>query len=204
MEDQVRKAKTGDEEAVVEVVNKFKYLIFKESTRYHVPGYNTEDLIQHGYLSVIKAIAMYKLGSNSFNGYCINAIRMNYRALLKGQIKHFREVPNIDMLDLDRSGNYEFTLEDEVIAYDEVKKLYAAIATLEPLEREILEKYYISEKSLGEIACDSDKSYHQFARLKKKALKKLKLLMWIYILQNIAQNFWHAYIFNENKMKGVI
>jgi RNA polymerase sigma factor (sigma-70 family) len=177
MEKLVQMAKTKEGGAAEAIIDKFKYLIFKESARYHVPGYNTEDLIQHGYLSVIKAIAMYKLGSNSFNGYCINSIRLNYRALLKGQIKHFREVPNSDMLDLDRSGNYEFTLEDEVIAFDEAKKLYVAIAALEPLEREILENYYFLEKPLGEIACDSDKSYHQLARLKKKALKKLKLLV---------------------------
>ncbi|MGK0469529.1 sigma-70 family RNA polymerase sigma factor [Clostridium sp.] len=177
MEKLVQMAKTKECGATEQIIDKFKYLIFKESTRYHVPGYNTEDLIQHGYLSVIKAIAMYKLGSNSFNGYCVNAIRMNYRALLKGQIKHFREVPNSDMLDLDRLGNYEFTLEDEVIAFDEAKKLYVAIATLEPLEREIINNYYFLERPLGEIACDGDKSYHQVARLKNKALKKLKLLM---------------------------
>ncbi|MGH4120850.1 sigma-70 family RNA polymerase sigma factor [Clostridium sp.] len=177
MENLVRKAKINEGGATEELTGRFKYLIFKEATRYHIPGYDLSDLVQHGYLSVLKAIAMYKLGSNSFNGYCINSIKMNYKALLKGQIKHYREVPNSDMLDFDLSGNYEFTLEDEVIAFDEVKKLYAAIDTLEPLEREIIEKYYILEKSLGEIACDSDKSYHQFARLKKKALKKLKALI---------------------------
>jgi len=120
---------------------------------------------------------MYKLGSNSFNGYCINAIRLNFKALLKGEIKHFREVPNSDMLDFDGLGNYEFTLEDEVIAYDEVKKLYVALEKLDHFERTILERYYIMGHSLGEIACDSDKSYHQFARIKRKALDKLKALM---------------------------
>jgi len=120
---------------------------------------------------------MYKLGSNSFNGYCINAIKLNFKALLKGKIKHFREVPNNDMLDFDASGNYQFTLEDEVISYDEVKKLYIALETLGPLERELLERYYIIGQPLGEIACDSDKSYHQLARIKKKALDKLKALM---------------------------
>ena len=102
---------------------------------------------------------------------------MNFKALLKGEIKHFREVPSNEMLDFDTAGDYEFTLEDEVIAYDEVKKLYAALDKLEPLEREIIEGYYLREQSLGEIACDSDKSYHQFARIKKKALEKLRALM---------------------------
>jgi len=177
MEKLVEKAKTKEGRAAEEIIEKFKYLIFKEATRYHIPGYAVEDLIQHGYLSVIKAIAMYKLGSDSFNGYCINAIKMNFKALLKGQIKHFREVPSSETLDFDTSGDYEFTLEDEVIAYDEVKKLYIALDKLDPSERDILERYYILEQPLGEIACDSDKSYHQFARMKRKALEKLRSLM---------------------------
>lgn len=177
MEKLVERAKTKDSGATEEIIEKFKYLIFKEASKYHIPGYELEDLVQHGYLSVIKSIAMYKLGSNSFYGYCINAIKMNFKALLKGQIKHFREVPNNEMLDFDTAGDYEFTLEDEVIAYEEVKKLYATIDILDPLEREVIEKYYILEQSLGEIACDSDKNYYQFVRIKKKALEKLKALM---------------------------
>jgi RNA polymerase sporulation-specific sigma factor len=117
MEKLVEKAKNKEAQATEEIIEKFKYLIFKEASRYHVPGYTIEDLVQHGYLSVIRAIALYKLGSNSFNGYCINAIKLNFMALLKGHIKHFREVPNSEMVDFDCLDNYEFTLEDEVIAY---------------------------------------------------------------------------------------
>jgi len=177
MEQLVEDAKKSKHGASQQIIENFKYLVYKESMRYHIPGYATDDLIQHGYLSILKAISMYKLGSNSFNAYCINSIRMNYKALLKGEIKHFREVPNNDMLDFDATGNYEFTLEDEVIAYEEVKKLYFSLDTLEPFERSILERFYIQGQSLGEIACDSDKSYHYFARIKKKALVKLKKLM---------------------------
>ncbi|MBZ9634664.1 sigma-70 family RNA polymerase sigma factor [Clostridium sp. FP1] len=177
MEKLVEKAKTKEGNSTEEIIEKFKYLIFKEASKYHIPSYNYEDLVQHGYLSVLKAIAMYKLGSNSFYGYCINAIKMNFKALLKGQIKHFREVPNNEMLDFDTSGDYEFTLEDEVIAYDEVKKLYVALDKLDPPERDILKRYYVLDQSLGEIACDMDKSYHQFARMKRKALEKLRRLM---------------------------
>ncbi|HEY8889910.1 MAG TPA: sigma-70 family RNA polymerase sigma factor [Clostridium sp.] len=177
MEKLVEKAKNKEIGATDEIIEKFKYLIFKESSRYHIPGYETQDLIQHSYLSVIKAIALYKLGSNSFNGYCINAIKMNLRALLKGEIKHFREVPNSNMIDFDAEEHYEFTLEDEVIAYDEVEKLYVALNTLEPFERYILERFYIMGHSLTEIACTTDKTYHQYAKIKKKALDKLKAIM---------------------------
>jgi len=177
MEKLVEKAKTKEGTAIEEIIEKFKFLVFKEASRYHVPGYELEDLVQHGYLSIIKAVTMYKLGSNSFNGYCINSIRMNFRALLKGEIKHFREVSNSEMLDFDAVEDYKFTLEDEVIAYDEVKKLHVALDKLEPLEREIVERYYVLDQSLGEIACDRDKSYHQLVRIKKKALEKLRLLL---------------------------
>ena len=170
----VEKAKNKDEIATGEIIDKFKYLILKEASRYHVPGYELEDLVQHGYLSVIRAIAMYKLGSNSFYGYCICAIKMNFKALLKGQIKHFREVPSNEMIDFDTASDYEFTLEDEVIAHDEVKKLYAAIDELEPKEQEVIKKYYLLEQSLREIACEGDMSYFQYVSLKKRALGKLR------------------------------
>ena len=45
------------------------------------------------------------------------------------------------MLEMDTIGDYEFTLEDEIIAYDEVKKLQAALDKLDPLEREIVERF---------------------------------------------------------------
>ena len=74
MEKLIEKAKDKDEIATSEIIERFKYLILKEASKYYIPGYEFEDLVQHGYLSVIKAISMYKLGSNSFNGYCINTI----------------------------------------------------------------------------------------------------------------------------------
>jgi RNA polymerase sporulation-specific sigma factor len=180
LEKLVERAKNKDEVATGEIIERFKYLILKEASKYYVPGYELEDLAQHGYLSVIKAISMYKLGSNSFNGYCINAIKMNFRALLKGEIKHFREVPSDEMTCFNNAIDYEFTLEDEVIAYCEVKKLYEAIDKLEPEEKAIIERFYFLDQSLVEIACEGDKSYHQFARAKKKVLEKLRDFINLY------------------------
>ncbi|WP_263492527.1 hypothetical protein [Clostridium estertheticum] len=37
-----------------------------------------------------------------------------------------------------------------------------------------MERFYILEDSLGEIACDGEHSYHHYVRVKNKALKKLK------------------------------
>lgn len=177
IEELVIKAKNGDEEAIVEVINKFKYLILKEASKYHIPSYEFEDLVQQGYLSVIKAIAMYKQGSNSFNGYCINAIKTNFKALLKGKIKHYREVPNEEPISVDASADYNFTLEDQVIAYEGIKNLYAALEKLDPLERNVVERFYLQEENLKEIACEGNYSYYDYVRIKSRALDKLKKYM---------------------------
>ena len=42
----VEKAKTKDDSATGEIIEKFKYLIFKEAFKYHIPGYELEDLVQ--------------------------------------------------------------------------------------------------------------------------------------------------------------
>lgn len=170
----VEKAKNGDRKSLMDIIERYKFLIIKLAASYHIPSYEFEDLVQHGYLSVIKAVNLYKLGSNTFNGYCINAIRTNFKALLKGKIKHYREVPNAEPINPNITATYEFTLEDEVIAYEEIKRLYDALEKLDPYERDIVERFYILEDSLREIACDGPHSYYHYVRVKNKALKKLK------------------------------
>lgn len=172
MEYVIKKAKCGDIEATKYIINKYKYLILKKAGEYHVPGYEYEDLVQHGYLSVIKAIHMYKLGSNSYNGYFINAINLNFYSLLKGSIKHLREIPDKNIVN--HNGRYDLTIEDEIIAYEEVKKLYAAFDKLEPIEKEILNKHYINDETFREIACMSNCSYNKITYIKHKAISKLK------------------------------
>lgn len=172
MEELIKKAKKGDNEAIVSIIAKYKYLILKKASYYHIPGYDYEDLVQHGYLSIIKAIHMYKLGRNSYNGYFINSINKNFAALLKGQIKHFREIPDENILNKDKT--YDFTIEDELIAYEEIKKLYKAIDKLDPIEKEILNRHYIDKESFREIACDIDKPYNRVTYLRSRAIKKLR------------------------------
>ncbi len=172
MEELIKKAKEGDREAVVHIIEKYKKFVFKKAGTYNVPGYDFEDLVQHGYLSIIKAINMYKLGSNSYSGYFIRAIDLNFAALLKKEIKHFREIPDENILNKDEI--YDFTIEDQLIAYEEVKELYKVIDELDPIEKEIIKKYYIDEESFKEIACDIGVGYDRATYLKTRALKKLK------------------------------
>ena len=42
---------------------------------------------------------------------------------------------------------------------------------------EIIERFYFLGNSLGETACEGEKSYHQFSWAKKKVLEKLRSFM---------------------------
>jgi RNA polymerase sigma factor (sigma-70 family) len=172
----VRNAKEGDAEALKEIIQSYNYFILKEASKYRIPGHQYEDIVQHGYLSVIKAVNKYKLGRNSFHGYVIKAVKNNFKDLLKGNIRNYREIPDNSLLDI-TPHYYEFTLEDQIIAYDNTKKLYEALNKLSIEERDMIERFYLIEDSLKEIACDCSMNYYAAARMKDGILKKLKKLM---------------------------
>ncbi|AGK95916.1 sigma-70 family RNA polymerase sigma factor [Clostridium pasteurianum] len=171
MEALVKSARDGNSESMEIILNKFNYFIIKHAGKYIVPSHDFDDLIQHGFLSIIKAVYLYKLGSNNFTTYCTNAIINNYKALLKGHIKHFREIQNEAILSLQV---YDFTLEDEVIAYDETKRIMEALNKLPDEEKNIIIGVYLQHRPLTEVAATLKISYRQAVEIKKKALHKLR------------------------------
>ena len=171
MEELVKRAKNDDRAAMDEILEKFKYFIYKQAGKYIIPSYDYEDLVQHGYLSIIKAVHLYNLDKKCFTTYCTNAVINNYNALLKGKIKHYREIQDENILDMQV---YDFTLEDEVIAYEQTKKLQVALDNLPELERRIIYGVYIEGMNLKEVAADCDVNYRKAIDLRKKSLVKLK------------------------------
>ena len=176
VEELVRKAKDGDENALGEIINKFNYFVIKHASRYKVPSYDLDDLIQHGFLSIIKAVHQYRLGSNNFTTYCNNAVVNNYNALLKGQIKHYREIQNEELLSIQP---YQFTLEDEVIAHEETKKMIQALKEFDDIEKSIINGVYFENKTLKEVAITCNINYRKAMGIKKKTLNKLRFFMLI-------------------------
>jgi DNA-directed RNA polymerase, sigma subunit (sigma70/sigma32) len=74
IEELIKRAKGGDSTAVNEIIEKFSCFIIKQAAKYRVSSYDFDDLLQHGYLSVIKAIHLYKIGRGSFTTYFTNAV----------------------------------------------------------------------------------------------------------------------------------
>lgn len=168
------KAKQDDKEALGKIIEYFMPLILKESSRYIIKCYDYEDLVQHGYLSVIKAVNIYKGEPDYFIPYCIRAIQLNYKALLKKEIKHHREIP--DEFTEDKQ-DYHFTIEDEILVFEKTKELYEAIDKLSEEEKRVVSSFYINNNTLEEIAVGGEKSYNNVRYIKDKAIKKLQKML---------------------------
>ena len=165
----IKRYREGDNRSLQKIIDNFVPIILKEASKYKIKCYEYEDLVQHGYLSVIKALNMYKGNGDSFKFYCIKAIKQNYKALLKGQIKHHREIPEEKDI-----YPYEFTLEDEILAYEKIKEVYNALDSLTKEERDIIEGFYFKDKSMNSIAKQQNKSYNNIRYQKDKIIKKLQ------------------------------
>lgn len=171
IEELVKRAKNEDRVAVEEIIGKFKYFVIKQASKYSIPSYDFEDLVQHGYLSIIKSIHLYNTGRGSFTTYCTNAVINNFKALLKRQIKHYREIQDENAINLE---TYDFTLENEVIAYEEVAKVKKALDNLQGTEKRIIESVYIKGTTLKKAAADCGINYRKAIKVRREALRKLR------------------------------
>ncbi len=102
-------------------------------------------------------------------------IKTNYKALLKGEIKHHREIPDENISD--KGNEYFFTIEDEIIAYENINELYKALDKLTLEEKEVINSFYIKNNSLQKVADSINKSYNSVRYIKNKAIKKLQKIL---------------------------
>ncbi|GAA0180318.1 hypothetical protein SH2C18_30340 [Clostridium sediminicola] len=122
MKELILRAKNGDSQAIQQIIKKYTPLAIKEASKYHIPDYEFKDLVQHCYLSIIKAIKLYKVGTNPFGDYVTISVRNNMEEFVRHKVKHNRERPMSYDLRMN-STEYLFTIEDQVIAYEQIKTL---------------------------------------------------------------------------------
>ncbi|SHH24453.1 sigma-70 family RNA polymerase sigma factor [Clostridium grantii] len=173
MKDLIIKAKEGDSIATETIISKYMPLILSEASKYHIPGYEFDDLVQHSILSIIKAINLYNINSNSFSSFLATTVKRSNINLLKSKIKHNREIQDSTNIN-NVEGNYPFTVEDQYIAYEIVEKLSEGINELSCLERMLIIEFYINRRPLKVIAMENSINYQKAYEIKKSALNKLK------------------------------
>lgn len=172
LEELVKRGKEGDQEALHLLMDKYKPLILKLASKYRIPSYEFEDVVQYGYLTLIKAIKMYKLESNSFNGYAIRAIRNNILDLFKKNVKLYNEINDDRVLNI--CIDKELTVEEHILAGEEIKRLYKVLDKLSEDEKKIINDYYFNNKTLKTIACENNLNYKKIVKDKKRVLERMK------------------------------
>ncbi len=175
MEKVILKAKDGDEESLKFLLEKYRPYILKLASRYTIPGYDFEDLVQFGYLSVIKAIKKYKIGSHSYNGYIIRAVRNNVFDLLSKTIKKNNEIHYIDNLNILVAK--ELTIEEHIVTEDEMKRLNIALHILSEEERKIIKEFYWDKKSYRAMARENNLDYRKLIGEKNKVIEKIRWIL---------------------------
>lgn len=172
IEQLVKKAKSKDEDAINEIIKMFTPLILKMVKSIYIKGNDRDDLIQMGYMSIVKAINSYDLGSNSsFVAYLSNAVRYNYYYEIRKASKRNFDTSYDKSLeegtDLGMNEDLGDSIEDVIIRKAEYEKLRQALGELSKEERELLKFAFF--KDFGGM-----KKYEKITGIKYGTLQKRK------------------------------
>lgn len=182
LENLVDLAKTGDKNALEEILIKFKPLLIKLSRTTYIMGYEPEDLIQIGYIFIINILEKYDLkkGTN-FTAYVSCSLKNNF----------YNEIRTKAKINTERSLNaklnggtelVELLVSEENIQEDLVKKetyggLSEALKKLSKEEQELLNFVFFNNGTVTKYAQLKNLKYITCAKRKKRALDKLKKLV---------------------------
>lgn len=172
------KAKGGDKKSLEDLIIYFKPYIVKQARSTYVRGYEIKDLIQIGYISLIKAINMYKPLNKNFNYYALASIKRNFYYLIRQESRHNAEY-SMDYetgegLTLQDGLEDNFNLEEDYLKKETYKNLRKAIKLLNKEELRMIKWVYFDRKSLKSYAEINGITYNKGRYKMKHVLQKLK------------------------------
>ncbi|MBU5317429.1 sigma-70 family RNA polymerase sigma factor [Clostridium bornimense] len=175
----IKLAKNGDKLAVEEILESFKKFIIKQCNKIYIEGYDKEDLIQEGYISLIKAIEKYDETKGNFVAYGTRAIVNNYYMMIRNRAKYNGTASlnksndeNIELIDI-IEGNEN--IEEKIILKEDVKSVIEAINNFSDDDKKLIINLQISKIPGKQLAKELGISYLALCKRKERALKKLRL-----------------------------
>lgn len=176
----VREAQVGDKNAMEELMKAFENYIYKSAMNVYVSGYDREDLMQLGFMTVMNAVEKYDVSRSNFINYITLAITNNFRCLIRNKAKENATLS----LDVDLGEGFSIidTLQDEGVNIEEDyaneelgRVIREAIEGLPFKLQEIIIYVYIEEKgSFKEYANEYGVNYNTVIKRKNLAFEKLK------------------------------
>ena len=175
----IKLAKEGDKEAIAEILESFKMFIIKQCNKIYIEGYDKEDLIQEGYISLIKAIEKYDDSKGTFVAYSTRTIVNNYYMMIRNRAKYNGTTSlnrsndeNIELIDI-IEGNEN--IEEKMILREDIKEVMEAIDDMNDSDKKLIIDLQVNKISGKQLAKELGISYVALCKRKERALKKLKL-----------------------------
>lgn len=174
-------ARSGNREELLKIFEQYKLFIFKTAGQFFVKDFGFEDMVQIGYVALIKAVGKYRTGSNTFSTYAYNAITNTMKQTARNNSKFRRQLSLNAMVDVSGNSQKEFldcvagqqNIEEEMLKSERTIDVRRAISKLNSDEIELINSLFYQQYSLRDYAQNSGLSYLQASRKKSKVFEKL-------------------------------
>jgi RNA polymerase sporulation-specific sigma factor len=182
LEDLVSRAKSGDNAAYEEIFRRFRGFIYKTCVGIYISGYDMDDLIQLGNITLVKSIKKFDFTkTKNFTAYATSAIRNNYFYEIRQKSKLNSECSlNVETEEglelLDHIASSE-NIEEDLLAKESTTELYSALSMLIPRERELIKFVFINDGKLVDYARGRNMNYITCCKLKDRVLKRLRKIL---------------------------
>lgn len=179
MRELIINAKAGNKEAVEEILNLFKPLIYTTSISYYIYGYDTEDIKQIATMTVINSIKKIKEESlEYFAAYLKTAIKNTMaKEIKKATNRYYQEKENkeiISLVEVKEIIDQSVDLNKDLVDRELSEILNNVIKKLKNEEQNLIKRLYIEELSLKEYAEIEKIKYHKARYLKEKVIESLR------------------------------
>lgn len=176
------KAKSGDKRSMEELIKGYRPFVIKTARGIYIKGYELQDLIQIGEMSIMKAVSLFDISKgNGFTSYVTNAIKRNFYTLIRDNIKktsycslNSLNSEGIEIIDCIPS---EEDFEEQIIEDEEKAVLNSVLKNLPEKERDVIYWFYFENKTLEQYAKENGIAYRTVLDRKKRALEKLKSML---------------------------
>jgi RNA polymerase sigma factor (sigma-70 family) len=179
IESNVIKAKNGDSECLTALLLQFKPYVFKVAKSFNIKNFDEYDLVQIGYIALIKAVEKYKSGSNSFSSYVYTTIKNAMKYTARSNQKHQNTLSINASIDGNTTKEFlellqsDENLEAQFMEHERISEIQRLISELKPDEFELIFFVYYNNFSLTDYAAKKDVSYSKIVRKKNYILDKL-------------------------------
>ncbi len=179
----VREAKAGDKLALEKLMKNFEFYIYKSALSIYVAGYDHDDLMQIGYMTVMKAVDKYDITKSNFIKYVTFAISNNFRCLIRDRAKENAYTSlDVELVEGFTLGNIiadeEINIERDYIKEELGIEMREAVEGLPFKLQEVIKYVYIEEYgTLKEFSRATGINYNTVVKRKNLAFTKLQKVL---------------------------